>query len=119
VHLNYQQLDLEDFLNVCWDQGVGVKLPVDLSHVLVEFYIRGRSKKALKYADALCEAAMQRIRVGELGLRLGNVGPHGMRNAETPTDIKHWPSNLLIVELTFCHGTNLAGRGVEPLSLPR
>jgi hypothetical protein len=43
----------------CLAGGITVDLDADLSQTLVEFYVRGRSKKAIKYAAALCEAAIK------------------------------------------------------------
>jgi len=49
------------------------------------------NKKAIKYAAALPEAALQKIKVGSLALRLGNVGPQDMRTMTSllqPTSLK-------------------------------
>jgi hypothetical protein len=62
-----------------------------LSQILVEFYVLGRSKRAVKYAAALPEAALQKIKVGSLAERLGNGGPKDMSTMTSllqPTSLK-------------------------------
>jgi hypothetical protein len=88
VCLNARTVELDRFVYKCKRAGITVNRDAEFSHILVEFYVRGRSKRAIKYAAALCEAAMRRINVGFLGLRLGNVGPDGMRGLMPPTCIK-------------------------------
>jgi hypothetical protein len=88
VCLNARTVELDRFVYKCKRAGITVNRDAELSHTLVEFYVRGRSKRAIKYAAALCEAAMRRINIGCLGLRLGNVGPDGMRGLMPPTSIK-------------------------------
>jgi hypothetical protein len=91
VCLNACPKDLDRFLYKWRAGGITVDLDADLSQTLVEFYVRGRSKRAIKYAAALCEAATQKIKVGVLALRLGNVGPQDMRTMTSllqPTSIK-------------------------------
>lgn len=82
VYLNAHPQERERFLDKCCSDGITVGSGTDLSDILVEFYVRGRSRKAAKYAAALCQAALQKIKVGFLALRLGNVGPHGMSSLE-------------------------------------
>ena len=53
-----------------------------LSHMVAEFYVRGRSKRAVNYAAALPEAAMRKIKVGSVGLMLDNGDPASMRSLE-------------------------------------
>jgi hypothetical protein len=86
VRLNACPKELDRFLYKCRARGITiVDLDTDLTQTLMEFYARGRSKKAIMYAAALCEAAMKRINVGFLGLRLGNLGPDGMNSIEGST----------------------------------
>jgi hypothetical protein len=87
VYLNTNPLALEFFLSRCQRKGITAHSGVDLSDILIEFYGLGRSKKAKKYAAELGEAALQKIMVGDLAVRLGNVGPHGLRDMQ-PTCIK-------------------------------
>jgi hypothetical protein len=82
VYLNACPHELDRFLDQCGRKGIAVCSDTDLSQILVEFYVRGRSKTATKCAAALCQAALQRIKVGFLALRLGNVGPHGLSSLE-------------------------------------
>jgi hypothetical protein len=91
VDLNTHPQELDRFLDKCRRDGITVDSDTDLSQVLVGFYVRGRSKTATKYAAALCQAALQKIKVGHLALRLGNVGPHGMSTMTSllqPTSLK-------------------------------
>jgi hypothetical protein len=91
VYLNAHSQELDRFLDKCRRDGITVASDTDLSQILVGFYVRGRSKTATKYAAALCQAALQKIKVGDLAQRLGNVGPLGMRsfkNLLQPTSIK-------------------------------
>src|SRR5262245_50188489 len=83
--------ELDRFLYDCGSECIAVEHDDDLSQLVVVYYVRGRSKKAIKYAAALPEAAMQKIKVGSLAQRLGNVGPQDMRTMESllqPTSIK-------------------------------
>jgi hypothetical protein len=91
VHLNAHPEALDKFFYNCGCKGVTVDLDGDLSKMLVEFYVRGRSRMSEKCAPALCQAALQKVKVGFLAQRLGNVGPHNMRTMEAllqPTSIK-------------------------------
>jgi hypothetical protein len=85
--LNTNPLALEFFLSRCRREGITADSDAHLSDILVEFYVRRRSKKAVKHSAALCEAAMQKTKVRDLAVRLGNVGPHGLRDMQT-TSIK-------------------------------
>jgi hypothetical protein len=82
VCLNARTVELDRFVYKCERAGIAVNRDAEFSHTLVEFYVRGRSKPAIKYAAALCQAALLKIQVGHLALRLGNVGPHGMSSLE-------------------------------------
>jgi hypothetical protein len=73
---------LDVFLYDCGPKDVSVYPGAPLSRLVVEFYIGDRSKRAIKYAAALPEAAMRKIKVGFLGLRLDNVDPASMTNPE-------------------------------------
>lgn len=88
VYLHTHLEERERFFYRCRCANITVNSRADLSDILVAFYVRGRSKKAVKYAAALCEGALQKIKVGDLALRLGNVGPDGMRSLGVPTNIK-------------------------------
>jgi hypothetical protein len=73
---------LDVFLYDCGRKDVCVYPGASISQMLVEFYVQGRSKKAVKYAAALPEAVLQKIKVRFLGLRLDNVRPDGMTSPE-------------------------------------
>jgi hypothetical protein len=66
------------------DMDISVYPGGPLSQILVEFYVLGRSKRAIKYAAALPEAALQKIKVGSLAERLGNGGLQDMRTMTSP-----------------------------------
>jgi hypothetical protein len=65
---------MDVFLYDCGPKDVSVYPGAPL-WLVVEFYVGDRSKRAIKYAAALPEAAMRKIKVGFLGLRLDNVDP--------------------------------------------
>jgi hypothetical protein len=75
VCLNACPQELDRFLYECGRKSITVNSGAPLSQILVRFYVRGRSKTATKCAAALCQAALQKIKVGDLAERLGNVGP--------------------------------------------
>jgi hypothetical protein len=82
---------LDVFLYDCGRKDVTVYPGASLSQLLVEFYIGDRSKRAIKYAAALPEVALRKIKVGSLAERLGNIGPHGTKTVtslQQPTSIK-------------------------------
>jgi hypothetical protein len=91
VCVNSSPEELDRFLYDCGPKDISVYPGAHLSQILVEFYVQGRSKRAIKYAAALPEAAMQKIKVGSLAQRLGNVGPQDVRTMTSllqPTSIK-------------------------------
>jgi hypothetical protein len=91
VCLNTCPEELDRFFYDCGPKDITVFPGASLSQLLVEFYVQGRSKRAIKYAASLPEAALQEIKVGSLAERLGEVGPQGMRTMTSqlqPTSIK-------------------------------
>ena len=83
VYLNVNPADLDRFLINRGYKDIKVDPAIDLCHILAEYYLGGRSKKAIKYAAALCQAALQHIKVGSLAGRLGNGEPKGMTTMPT------------------------------------